>query len=273
MRRGMILVGIVVAIGAWWLWSTDSSWHEAVAQYIENGEFTTLEAHYSADNLMDKHRKELLADEQHQFLDPTLKFYPFLLLDVKYVQADKKTRQGVILWSLTDGEMVIDTGNWETTHGFEDAINSNASRTDFRLMYALAKHQGSLTLDQLQDELHIEAETLAPWIANACEKQLVVQTGRDVQLHVEDPKILVLPQTKIKQAFVMRSYNNANRVAKKYSKSQIEKIAKAAFGTGFTIRSMKEVFLPVHCLSVQNPDGTIFTTYWNALTGQPLTER
>ena len=57
------------------------------------------------------------------------------------------------------------------------------------------------------------------------------------------------------------------------SSSQIQKIAKAAFGDDFTVRNTTEVYLPVYSIEVLNPDGSTFTTYWNALTGDRMTSR
>jgi hypothetical protein len=69
---------------------------------------------------------------------------------------------------------------------------------------------------------------------------------------------------------VTKHQKNAPRIARKYSPSQIEKITQAAFGPGFTIRKTNEIYLPIYAISVLNPDGTIFTTYWNALNGKKL---
>lgn len=271
MRRILILVAVAaVAAGGWWIWNQNPDLFSNIEQYVDNGDLLTMEARYTADQIMDKHRKELLVDNQRSFQEPVLKFHPYLLIDAKYAQADKKTRQSNILWGMVDGEMVIDTDTWETTHGFEDAINADADRTDFRIMQALAKHDGSLTRAELQKELHLEADTLAPWIDNVCDKRLVVETGSELQLHFENPKILVSPQTKLKQSFVSKPTNGAPRISRKYSRSQIEKCAQAAFGPTFTIRNIKDVFLPVYYISVLNPDGSILTTYWNAVTGKQI---
>lgn len=266
-------LGIMAALGlgGWWAWN-NSHLFDAIEQYIENGEFLTLEARYTADQVMNSHRKELLSDNQHTFQESVLKFYPYLLIEAKYVLQDKKTREGVVLWGLTDGEMVVDTETWEITHGFQDAIEVKASRNDFKIMHILAKNGGVLSCNQLQKELHLEAETLNPWIESVCEKNLVVQAGNELQLHLQSPKLLVMPQTKIKQAFVTRPYHQAVRVSKKYSHSQIEKVLQAAFGPSFTIRKMSEVFLPVYSISVLNPDGTVYTSNWNAVTGQQISD-
>ena len=55
-----------------------------------------------------------------------------------------------------------------------------------------------------------------------------------------------------------------------FTPGQIERIAKAAFGQNFAIRTMTDVYLPVHSIIVQNPDGSIHTSHWNALNGKRL---
>lgn len=274
MRKITIVLSVVaclIAIG----WYFNSQEHLAgfVQQYVENGEMTTLKAKYTADQIMEANRKDLLVDNQHIYREAGLKYHPYTLMEVKYTQSDKKPREGMMLWSLVDGEMVTNVDSWDKTHGFEDAINANANRNDFKLMLALAKHRGSASLEQLQKELRIEKETLGSWIESASSKHLVVQKGNEVQLHFQDPKILVQPETKMTDWLVKKPYNHAQRVSSKYTASQIQKIAKAAFGDDFSVRSSTEVFLPVYSIEVQNPDGSTFISYWNALTGQKLAPR
>lgn len=268
----IILSAAALLIGTGWYISQEHV-NGFVQQYVENGEMTTLKAKYTADQIMESNRKELLVDNQHTYREAGLKYHPYSLMEVKYMQADKKPREGMMLWSLVDGEMVINTDSWDKTHGFEDAINADANRNDFRLMMAIAKQRGAASLDQLQKELRIEKETLNAWIDSAASKHLVVQKGNEVQLHFQDPKILVQPETKMSDLIVKKPYNHAQRVSHQYTFSQIQKIAKAAFGEDFSVRSSTEVFLPVYSIEVQNPDGSTFISYWNALTGQKLAPR
>jgi hypothetical protein len=266
----IILFSASLAVAAWWLWENQPNIREIVEQYIENGEFQTLEARYTADQIMETNRNELLNDGARTYRTPELKFHPYLLMEVKYTQADKKTREGVILWGMVDGEMVLDTLTWEKTHGFEDTILANADRNDFKILNAIAKHKDKISIEQLEKELHVERETLAPWLESVKNKHLVVQRGTELQLHFQNPRILVTPQTKINQWLVTKPYNHAQRISKKYSSSQIEKNAKAAFGHEFMVRSVSEIFLPVYSIEVENPDGSILTSFWNALNGQRI---
>lgn len=269
----LTLLAIAFLAGAGWYFNSQEHLVGFVQQYVENGEFTTLKARYTPDQIMEANRKDLLVDTQHSYQESGLKFHPYVLMEVKYTQPDKKTREGLMLWSLVDGEMVINTDSWEKTHGFEDAINADATRNDFKLMHALSKTRGSATLDQLQKELHIEKDTLNAWVDSASAKHLVVQKGNEIQLHFQDPKLLVQPETKITDWLVKKPYNHAQRVSNRYSVGQIQKIAKAAFGDDFSVRSSTEVFLPVYSIEVLNPDGSTFTSYWNALTGQKMAAR
>lgn len=268
MRKIFILASIGAIVAAAWWFNGPHEFSSALQGYVENKEFMTLKARYTPEQIMEMHRKELLIDNQHSFQETELKVHPYLLLEVKYFQPDKKSREGVILWSLVDGEMVINTETWEKTHGFEDAINAGATRNDFRLMQTIAKQKGIITFDQLQKDLHLEKETLSQWIESALSKHLIVQKGNSIQLHFQDPKILIVPETKMTDWLVKKPYSYSQKISPKYSVSQVMKVAKAAFGEDFTVRNTSEVFLPVYSIHVNTPDGSTFTSYWNALNGQ-----
>ncbi len=225
---------------------------------------------YSAESIMEAHRKELLKDPNHIFLEPTLKFVPYLLLDVKYNRSKDKTSEGIILWGLVDGEMVINTGTWEKTHGFTDCIASNATRQEFKIINALSSKGGSWDRDGLSRFLNIENNILDTWVDSCRKKSLIVQHGNTYRLHLQNPKLQVIPETKLEQWLVTKPTKHALRVKKRYRASQIENIAKAAFGGDFAIRKTTEIFLPVYSIVVQNPDGSQMTTYWNALNGKRL---
>ena len=261
---------LVAAAGIWQFAAHKESFTGFIQQYVENGEFITFKARYTPEQIMEAHQSELLADDRHQYQESGVRFHPYLLMDVKYSLPDKKSREGVLLWSMVNGEMVLNADSWEQTHGFEDAINADASREDFKVMLALAKNKGGSTLEQLQKELRVEKEPLYAWLDSAMSKQLVVQRGSEFFLHFQEPKILVQPQTKMNDWPVKKPYNYAQRISSRYSAHQIQKISRAAFGEDFAIRTLTEVFLPVYSIEVLNPDGSVHTSYWNALNGQRM---
>jgi hypothetical protein len=230
----------------------------------------TLEARYLPEQIVAVHRQILLDNDKRTLQNTTLKYYPYLLLDVKYPAEDNRTREGVLLWGLSDGEMVINTDTWETTHGFRDCLGCQATRSDFKILQTLARHLGLLSIDDLQKELRIEREVLNSWIEGAKQKHLIVQKGNLLQLHFENPKLLVTPQTRIKQHLVSKPLGDGEKMPRLFSRNQIMGTIQAAFGHEYTIRNEQEVFLPVYSLEILNPDGSIQISEWNALTGQRI---
>lgn len=270
--RKFLILGIILALAGagYWFWDNNDDFKSMVGNYIENGEFQTLEARFSPQQIMDAHRKELLVDNSRQFSDSSLKYYPYVLMEVKFSH-DKKTREGVLLWGLLDGEMVLSTDNWDRTHGFEDTINAKATREEFKVINSLAKSiNGYKTQDEVLSDLQLELDVVSPWIESTIDKHLVTRKGNTLQLHLENPKLFVVPLTKFNQMLVSKPYAYNQRIAAKYTISQIEKTVKAAFGVDFSIRKASEVFLPVYGINVQNSDGSITTTYWNAVNGQMI---
>lgn len=271
MRRIALLV-FLVALGltGYWAWNFFPSASSKIEEFLSAENFQTLEVRYSAESIMESHRMELLSDNAHVFLEPALKFVPYLLMDVKYLRSKDKTGEGIILWGLVDGEMVVNTSTWERTHGFTDCIEANATRQEFKIMNALASRGGAWDRDGLSKFLNIENHILDSWIDSCRKKSLIVQTGNTYRLHLQNPRLMVIPETKLEHWLVTKPAKKAIRVKKRYRSAQIEAIAEAAFGNDFAIRKTTEIFLPVYSIIVQNPDGTQMTSYWNALNGKRL---
>lgn len=266
---GLIALGLS-GYSLWWMSETRPDVKNTVEELLNTGTFHTLEIRYTANQIMESHRKDLLKDNRHKYLEPSLKFYPYLLMEVKYVVSDHKTKEGVILWDLTDGEMVLDTKQWEKTHGFGDCINANTDRHEFKVINTLASKGGSSDRDGLSKALHVDNDVLDAWVESCRRKKLIVQTGNRYRLHLEDPRLKIVPSTKLDERLVTKPHRNAIRVSKFFSFAQIEKITRAAFGNDFAVRKTTDVYLPVHCIVVQNPDGSIHTSNWNALNGKQL---
>jgi len=231
----------------------------------------TLEIRHTAEKIMEKHKRSLLKDSEHSFLEPKLEFHPYLFMDVKYNYKENQTKEGVILWSLVDGEMVIDANSWEQTHGFTDCINANTSKDEFRIINALSSRGGSMEKERLVKELNIDDSKFSFLVDSCRKKNLVVDNKAQLRLHLQNPKLGVDPETRIDQWLVTKPAKNAIRIPRKFRVPQIENTAKSAFGdNNFAIRKSKEIYLPVYSIIVQNPDGSQMTTYWNALNGKQI---
>ncbi|MGC1878702.1 MAG: hypothetical protein WA347_08880 [Rhabdochlamydiaceae bacterium] len=256
--------------GLWWIATNKPEVKSKVEEILNTGSFNTLEIRYTATQIMDANRKRLLKDNRHKYLEPSMKFYPYLLLEVKYTVSGKKTKEGVVLWDLIDGEMVIDTKQWEKTHGFGDCINANTDQYEFKIINTLVYKGGSADRETLSKALHVENDILDAWIESCRRKKLIVQTGNRYRLHLENPNLKIIPKTKLDDRLVTKSQRNSERISNRYSLSQIEKMTRAAFGNEFAIRKNSSIYLPVHCIVVQNPDGSLHTSLWNALNGKQL---
>lgn len=271
MRILFTLISLCAAgYGLWWLSSTQPEVKSKVQEILNTGSLNTLEIRYTANQIMEANRNRLLKDNRHRYLQSSMKFYPYLLLEVKYAVSDTKTREGVILWDLNDGEMVIDTKQWEKTHGFGDCINANIDIHEFKIINTLVHKGGSTDREALIKTLHVENDILDSWIESCRRKKLIVQSGNRYRLHLENPNLKIIPTTKLDERLVTKPQRNSDRVSSRYSLSQIEKMTRAAFGNEFAIRKMTDIYLPVHCIVVQNPDGSIHTSLWNALNGKRL---
>lgn len=263
------LMILALGICSFWAWN-NTELREELVGYIENGEFLTLEARYTPEQIMQSHQHELIVDSEHSFRIPRLKFQPYLLMEVKYADSSHKSKEGIILWSLLDGEMILDMKTWEKSTGFNEAILARANGHDFKILNTLVRRGGSIPIQKLQEELNVEYRQSAEWIDSVLDKNLVIQSEGHLKLHIPNARFNVKPQTKINQWLVSKPYSHALRDPKKYSPKQIEKIALAAFGTNFKINHSKEMYLPIYTIDVENSDGSIISTEWNALTGQRL---
>ena len=191
-------------------------------------------------------------------------------MEVKYSLSQNKTQESLVLWDLCDGEMVLETKAWEKTHGFGDCITAGTDRHEFKVINHIAKKGGKCDRESLSKALHIENDVLDVLIDSLRKKKLVVQAGNLYRLHFENPNIKTVPVTKMEERLVTKTWKKAHRVGKRFSLSQIEKLAKAAFGSDFAIRHTTDVYLPVHYIIVQNPDGSLHGSLWNALNGKRI---
>lgn len=256
--------------GALWTLQKNPAIKLSLHELIPASEFHTLEVRYSAEQIMESHRSELLKSGRHKYLETETKFYPYLLMEVKYSISAKKTEESLILWDLSDGEMVLNTKGWEKTHGFGDCLTANTTRKEFSIIRWLAKKGGTADRESLIEALHIENETLDVLLEGLKRKQLIVLSGNRYRLHLQSPNLKATPVTQMHERLVTKMGKKAKKAPKRFSLAQVERLTKAAFGEDFAIRHTKDVYLPVHSIVVQNPDGSLHTSLWNALNGKRI---
>ncbi len=265
----LIFLGACV-YGGYWSWKNVPQVKKFVNEKITRGEFPTLEIRYTPQQIMELHKGELLKGKGYSFLEPKLSFYPCLLMETKYSKDHHTTTEGVLLWGLSDGEMITDASSWNKTHGFQDCLVTGANKSDFNIIRALVKGGGSLDRDQIYRTFNVESETIDSWIESCSKKKLIVLSGNLYRLHFANPKLETEPKTLFNERIVTQTASNAIKVKERYTPSQIKKLTRIAFGKDFAIRSMSEVFLPVYNIAILNPDGSQLTTSWNALNGKRM---
>lgn len=266
----LVVIGLLIA-GGFWAVEERPELSQYVADFGQKETTTqTFELVFPPETIMQLRKKELLRSAEHSFGTSYVQFSPLLLLHVKYTPNQKQTEEADCLWDQSTAEMILDTSTFETTHGFEDCINAQASDEDFLILHALSKHSGSMNKDALAVELGIDSETLTGRLNSLRKKHLIVQKLDTVTLHFQTPLLKVVPKTKIVQRFVDKQIQKEARLAAKYSKSQIQKLAQDAFGADFAIRSSREVYVPIVVVVVQNPDGSQLKTLFNGVTGKRI---
>lgn len=256
--------------GAYYINNSQPELKNKALEMINTGTFNTLEARFTAEQVMDKERLTLLKDTEHRYSDPSLRFHPYLLMEVKFTNDYFQTEEGIILWDLIDGEMVLDTRSWEKTHGFADCINVGADKYEYKILSTIDDNGGKADRQTLMDALNIEVNLFEGWMDRARKKKLVVEHGNHYRIHLESPLINVRPSTLLAAPLVTKTCKHSEQIVRRYSPAQIKKAAEAAFGTDFAIRSTRDVYLPIYSIVVQNPDGSLHTSLWNALNGKQI---
>lgn len=257
--------------GLYWLADKNPDLKDKAEELLDFRTTTALETRFEATQIMDMHQKKLLKEKGSRFLTPELKFFPHLLIEAKYSDSKGKTKESLMLWDLTEGEMVLNALSWEKTHGFADCILSRAQSYEFKILQIIAEKGSNCDVSTLLDKLKIEMPLLEAMIQGCIKKNLIISSGLNkYRLHLENPQLTTIPETKLEGQLTTRTHKRANRAQKYFSAAQIERMVKLAFGENFSIRKTTEVYVPIYRIAIQKPDGSMQTFHFNALTGKEL---
>ena len=91
-----------------------------------------------------------------------------------------------------------------------------------------------------------------------------------MRIHVESPLIKLEPATLITRPFVQRTILFKSLLTGQHTIADIESLVQAAFGSDLAIRSTRLVYIPIYEVQVNNPDGSIRKTLWNAISGKEV---
>ena len=113
-----LLTVAALGYGAYYVYETKPEIAQQAMDLVNTGSLLSLEARYTAQQIMESQRYKLIKDGNHQFGAATLQYHPHLLMEVKFTNDNMETQEGAMLWSTVDGEMVMDTRSWQKPHGF-----------------------------------------------------------------------------------------------------------------------------------------------------------
>lgn len=228
----------------------------------------SLEARYSFEDVVSR-----FGGVEDFGIKTELNFFPHLLMHVKYAREGLRsgTQEGVVLWSLVDGEMVLDTDSWECSKGFEDCLLFHADRKDFKILKALALLGGISSKESLRTLLELDGNNVEADIKQCCKKKLVFVSGSKIGLLFKSLKALQGSTTKLRSSLVSYSTPRKSRFyPREYSSDRVRNLAKMAFGDNFVIVKHETVFVPVYKISVKNESGASRSEYINAVNGMEL---
>lgn len=264
----LMVLGIAAAAGYWAYTHT-----ERLQQYVlpstKEESIDTFEALILPNDLLTK-QPHLLTTQGHSFGPVTLYFAPQLLLSVKYSHDSKSSKASTAVWDMIDGELVIDTNTFDHTQGFADCLASQAGADDFRILRTLTQSGGTLSKEAIIKELGGDDSAICERIENLKKRHLVIIANDVVRIHVESPLFKIEPSTLLTKPIVHRTTLYGNLLPTTFSKSDIETLVKAAFGQDLAIRNSRLVYIPTYEIQVNNPDGSVRKTYWNAISGKEM---
>ena len=265
----LITVG-TLGYGAWWLHDTQPHLKDVLLKNLPTSSAMAFEARFTPKQIAQKEKLSLPKDTGLGNFAPLVQLYPYLLMNVKFINNKKETEEGVLLWDLLCGEMVLSTRFWETTHGFADCMNAKASAYEYTLIKTILEQNGKADQQTLINCLPIDPQLARTWIKRCCQKKLIIQQNASYRVHLQNPTFHRLPATEITTPLITKPQKCQKKLSRRYCPAQIKKASQAAFGPDFAIRNAQEVFLPVYEIKTVQSDGLLTTTFWNALSGKRL---
>lgn len=257
-----------LGFGGWYVYENVSEVRSFVDSKVPSKRFCAMDIRFSLEEILTMHQEELLKTDRSVLLDSQLLYCPYLLMEVKYAKTPESTHEGILLWNLANGEMLLDPDTLEHTHGFEDCLISKARKNEFKILKLLAENGNTMDKEKLYCKLDVDREILESWISSCKEKNLIAIAPNKLRLHFQNPHLEFRPITQEAQNFVNHSIEAASKVSCLYTPLQVSTLAETIFSGDFSIRKSMEVFLPIYKISVQTPDNLVDTLFVSPVSGK-----
>jgi hypothetical protein len=259
-----------LSYGIWRVADSHPELKDQLIQHLPTQGFSILEPRFTASQIMENEKNSSANETPPSFGDYAIIFHPFALMEVKFSHSNQRTGEGIILWDLIDGEMVLNTETWEKSHGFADCIHVHADPHELKVITAIARQGNQVDRRTLSQLIHVEGALLDTWLDRCVKKKLLVCSQGQYRIHLESPLLAFTPVTKTHFPLITKQSKHPEKLKKHFSLSQVARVAEAAFGEDFAIRQTHEVFLPIYSITLQNLDGSSEATYWNGLNGKKI---
>ncbi|EPP34653.1 putative outer membrane protein [Chlamydia ibidis] len=203
-----------------------------------------------------------------------LTFVPHLLMHVRFSREDGVKRgavsqEGMLLWNLVNGEMVLNTGTWSCSKGFRECLMLRADRQDVCVMQTLASLGGAASKESLTHALTMKNIKADKVIRDCQRKKLIFTTGGQIGSHFQQMQPIKGCTTTLHALPVwLRRPRKSSICQSQYSQDRVRNFAGMIFGNNFLIINSSEVFVPVYKISLTCPDNSIRIEYVNAVTGK-----
>ncbi|WP_213318779.1 hypothetical protein [Chlamydiifrater volucris] len=204
-------------------------------------------------------------------------FFPYVLLKARYQKevpsrsGDYEILEGVLLWSLVNGEVVLDTETWNCSQGFRECLISKADRHDMLIMQTLISMGGSMNREQLIERLASKNFHVAKSIKSCHRKKLIFVQGDRVGIPFRKFQPLTNCMTTMNRSLVsLMKPKGSIMIAEKHSEDDIRSLASKVFGKNFYVIDTKKVFVPAYRITTKGTDGSQRTEFINAINGRKL---
>ena len=205
-----------------------------------------------------------------------LTFVPHTLMCVRFSQEDpvKKSmvsKEGEILWNLSSGEMVLNTGTWLCSKGLRECLLLRAGRQDVSVMQELAHLGGAASKESLSHALSMKNMRADKVIKSCQKKKLIFSTGSQIGSHFQQLQPIQGCTTEMPSSPVwLKKPRGASLISPQFSEDRICNFVKMIFGDNFLILNKDTVYVPVYKVLIKAEDHSERIEYINAITGKPF---
>lgn len=275
-----IVLYSAVSLGSVWLWEHNPS----VRVWVDNHFFSYIDVkfdhsddHVIANRFTVEHITNNGPGPGTKLHTCKVLYLPLLKMDVKYRGAIG-TEEGIIVWDLVSGEMLMDLESWTYSHGLEDCLISDISHDAFLVLSSLSKkgkRRECTDVMGISKDTGLNYEFLDALLRDCTNLGLVVSKNNGYALHIQNPRLPDSPLSSSYQNLPSSWTTTQSRITRDtkikstYTVEMVQQFAMKIFGPNFIIKRSSIVYLPLFLIQYNAPDGSLHTTYYNAFSGYP----